>query len=395
MKLTKRKIDALEIPKRDCFVWDDELRGFGLRLSPKGKKTFVVQYRMGRRCQRVSLGGFGLLTVEQARTGAKILLGDIASGKNPALTQRKNRQSPTLEEVYQRFLKEHINVRLKPLTQVSYSHAMRKYVLPVLGTRTVIDIRSDDVSALHLNLKHIPIQANRVMCVLSKLFSLCEEWGLRDQGSNPCQYVKHYKENGNARFLDKAEIARLWEALEVIKMQNVISPYAINAVKLLILTGCRLSEIRTLKWSYIRGNHVEFPDTKTGYKRIPLNVDAMAVLGEIPRLVDNDYVICGKKKGHHIVNLQSSWLRIRAKAGLDDVRIHDLRHTFASQAIMGGMSLAVVSKLLGHSKIGTTMRYAHLADEELAKASESIGGFLKPPASESKSASTHHLRIVE
>lgn len=160
-------------------------------------------------------------------------------------------------------------------------------------------------------------------------------------------------------------------------MDRTASLYAINAYKLLILTGCRLGEIQTLKWSYIRGNRVEFPDSKTGYKRLPLNAAAMKILEQTPKLVGNPYVICGEREGAHIVNLQKSWRRIRKKAGLDDLRIHDLRHTFASQAVMNGTPLALVSKLLGHAKITTTMRYAHLADSELLEASEGIGELLK------------------
>ncbi len=395
MKFTKRVIDALEIPARDCFVWDDDLHGFGLRLSPKGKKTFVVQYRAGRRCQRVTLGGFGLLTVEQARKDAKILLGDIASGKSPALAQRKNRQSPTLAKIHGRFLDEHIKVRLKPTTQADYCQVMRTYVLPVFGKRTVIDMQHDDMVKLHLSLKHIPVQANRVIGVLSKLFNLCEQWGLRTQGSNPCMHIKHYKEPRRNRFLDKQELARLWSVLETAQAKGITNLYAVNAYKLLILTGCRLGEIKTLQWEFIKGNRVEFPDTKTGYKRIPFNDEAMQVLQNTPRVIGNPFVICGEREGQHMINLQKPWRRIRVLANLDDVRIHDLRHTFASHAVMNGTPLALVSKLLGHSQIATTMRYAHLADEELAKASESIGGFLKPPTAHSHRSNNHHLRIVE
>lgn len=200
--------------------------------------------------------------------------------------------------------------------------------------------------------------------------------GLREQSQNPCKHVQRYRENKRHRFLSKTELNHLWKILDKAVLENTASIYAVNAYKLLILTGCRLSEIQTLKWSYIRGHHVEFPDTKTGYKRLPLNDAAITILEQTPRLPDNNYVICGEKAGAHIVNLQKSWRRIRKQADLDDVRIHDLRHTFASHAVMGGTPLALVSRLLGHSKITTTMRYAHLADAELAKASNGIGNQL-------------------
>ena len=138
---------------------------------------------------------------------------------------------------------------------------------------------------------------------------------MREQGKNPCRHIQYYKENKRNRFLDRNELQRLWQTLDIAYNNRVASLYAINAYKLLILTGCRLSEIRTMKWSFIRGNHVEFPDTKTGYKRLPLNADAMNVLKQTPRLPDNEYVICGDKSGKPIVNLQKSWRRIRSLGG--------------------------------------------------------------------------------
>ena len=394
MKLTKRNIDALTLPTRDCFAWDDDLNGFGMRLSPKGRKTFVVQYRVGRRCQRVTIGSFGLLTVEQARRAAKILLGQIASGNNPAAIVNEKRNSPTLEKISERFLLEHIEVRLKPATQADYRQSLRAYILPALGKRTVTDIKHSDIVKLHLELKHIPFQANRVIGVLSKLFNLCEQWGLRDQGSNPCRHIRHYKEPRRNRFLDQQELARLWDVLETAQSRGITNLYVVSAFKLLILTGCRLGEIKTMKWSFIKGSRVEFPDTKTGYKRMPLNGEAMEVLRKTPRMINNPYVICGEKEGRHMVNLQKPWRRIRALAKLDDVRLHDLRHTFASHAVMNGTPLAIVSKLLGHSQISTTMRYAHLADEELAKASDSIGKIIAPSKTKAAEDDVFQLRSI-
>ena len=377
LKLIKSEIDSLKLTGKDQFYWDDALKGFGLRVSPKGKKTFVVQYRHAGRTQRFRIGHYGKLTVHEARRDAKIMLGEIAKGKSPAKYIGEGRNSPTLEIVAKRFMSEHVSVRLKPTTQSDYRHNLKAYILPALGSRKVADITHKEVQSLHLKMKDTPTQANRTISVLSKIFSLCEKWGLRDGATNPCTQIERYKETRRHRFLCESELAILWQTLDDIKKEGQISPYAIIAFKLLILTGCRLGEIRTLKWSYIKGNRVEFPDTKTGYKRLPLNADTMQILRDTVRQSDNEYVICGEVAGKPIVNLQKSWRRIRAKAGLEDVRIHDLRHTFASHAIMNGTPLAVVSKLLGHSQIATTMRYAHLADKELLQASEGIGSILK------------------
>ena len=377
MKLTKSEIDSLPDTKKDQFYWDNELKGFGLRVSPRGKKTFVVQYRHAGRTQRFRIGHYGKLTVHEARRDAKIMLGEIARGKSPAKYIGEGRNSPTLETVAKRFMTEHVAIRLKPTTQSDYKHNLNTNILPALGARKIADITHKDVQELHLKMKDTPTQANRTISVLSKIFNLCEKWGLRDGATNPCTQIERYKEKSRHRFLDETELKRLWAALDAFKNESQISEYAITAFKLLILTGCRLGEIRTLKWDYIKGNRVEFPDTKTGFKRLPLNAEAMQILRDTPKLDNNDYVICGAVAGKPIVNLQKSWRRIRARAGLEDVRIHDLRHTFASHAVMGGTPLAVVSKLLGHSQIATTMRYAHLADKELLQASEGIGSMLK------------------
>ena len=395
MKLTKRSIEAIKPNGSDFFIWDSTLPEFGLRVSPKGRKTFIVQYRYKSRSQRVSIGRETIITVDQARGNAKVLLGKVESGNNPAMDVRVYRKAPTLAEINVRFTKEHIELRLKPSTAANYRQIMKAYVLPVLGARKVSEITHKDIVELHTALGYTPYQANRALLVLSKIFNMCEKWGLRDHGSNPCRHVEKYKEKTRQRFLDHSELGRLWKTLDQEIEQGTTSLYAISAYKLLILTGCRLGEIQKLKWAHIKGNRVEFPDTKTGYKRLPFNEQAMQVLRSTPQKPDNEYVICGDVPGAYVVNLQKSWRRIREKANLNDVRIHDLRHTFASHAVMNGTPLAIVSKLLGHSKIGTTMRYAHLADKELADASEGIGHILNPGFDNGNKSPTHHLRIVQ
>jgi len=376
-RLTKRTVDQIPTTGVDHFVWDQHMPGFGVRVSPKGQKSFLIQYRHQGRTQRMRLGRLGRITADDARKKAKVLLGQAEDGKNPALVISSKRKAPKLSEVSERFIEEHVMTRLKPRTQANYRAILKNYLLPALGHKQITEITLADLSALHTSISHKPSQANRSVLVMSKILNLCEQWGLRTMGSNPCKHIQLFKENPRNRFLDKTELKRLWSTLDAALEDGTAGLYAINAYKLLILTGCRLGEIQTLKWSFIRGNRVEFPDSKTGYKRLPLNAAAMKILEQTPKQVGNPYVICGEKEGAHIVNLQKSWRRIRNKAGLDDLRIHDLRHTFASQAVMNGTPLALVSKLLGHAKITTTMRYAHLADSELLEASEGIGELLR------------------
>ena len=342
LKLTKRTVDAISPTGADHFVWDQHLAGFGVRVSPKGQKSFLIQYRYQGRTQRMRLGRLGLITADDARKKARILLGEAEAGKNPALAASTRRKAPKLNEVSERFIKEHVKIRLKPSTQQNYISVLNTYVLPVLGHKRITDITLADLSALHTSLSKKPSQANRSVLVMSKLLNLSEQWGLRTMGSNPCRHIQLFKDKKRNRFLDKLELKRLWTTLDEAYEKGMVGLYALNAYKLLILTGCRLGEIQTLKWSYIRGNRVEFPDSKTGYKRLPLNAAAMEILWQTPKQDGNPYVICGEKQGAHIVNLQKSWRRIRVKAGLEDLRIHDLRHTFASQAVMNGTPLAMV-----------------------------------------------------
>ena len=395
MKLNKSNIEALKSTEKDKFYWDDELKGFGLRVSPKGKKSFLVQYRQDGRSQRVRIGQFGKITAFNARRDARILLGKIAQGKSPADKARIKRNSPTFDEVAQRFIKDHIELRLKPNTQLDYKQILRRYLVPALGPRRVSDIAYNDIYELHLKLKDKPTQANRCVSVLSKMLNMCSRWGYRSGIENPCMQIERYKEKKHNRFLDQEELTRLWAVLDDYEKSGDISLYSVFAFRLLILTGCRLGEIRTLKWDYIKGKHIEFPDSKTGYKRLPLNNEVLAILDTIPKLENNAYVICGSVDGQPVINLQKSWRHIRAKAELDDVRIHDLRHTFASHAVMSGTSLAIVSKLLGHSQISTTMRYAHLADKELLEATNNVGSVISRRSKIENHARSNNLRVVK
>ena len=263
MKLTKSRVDKLQPNGKDFFVWDDEISGFGIRVSPKGTKTYIIQYRFKGRTQRVTIGRTGSVTADEARKAAKIMFGDIAKGKSPALEAQKNHRSPTLNVVTLRFFDEHVSVKLKPSTQADYMRVVKKHILPKFGKHRIGEITHSDILSLHISMKNTPYRANCVVRVFSKLFNLCEEWGLLEKGSNPCRFVKPYKEHSRNRFLDKTELKPLWEMLDESYQDGTAGLYAINAYKLLILTGCRLSEIQKLKWTYIRGNRVEFPDSKT------------------------------------------------------------------------------------------------------------------------------------
>ena len=212
---------------------------------------------------------------------------------------------------------------------------------------------------------------------IQDVFNLAEVWGWRPDGSNPCRHVKRYKEHKRERFLSPEETERLGQVLRDAEEEM---PSAVAAFRLLLLTGCRMSEIRDLRWEYVKDDCIELPDAKTGGRVVPLGPEARAVLSSIPRDEDNPWVIAGRLPGSHLTDLQRPWRRIRKQAGLEGVRIHDLRHSFASRALALGESLTMIGKLLGHTQVQTTARYAHLARDSIqtaaARITGSIGGNL-------------------
>ena len=262
----------------------------------------------------------------------------------------------------------------KASTAYEYKRSVEHFINNAMGKMKTVDINRPDVAAMHHDLRKIPYQANRVLGVLSKMMNLAEIWGLRQGGSNPCRHVKKYPEKGRERFLSKEEFIRLAKVLDEVEFSGEETKSCVNAYRLLMFTGCRLGEIQKLEWTHVKfkTQELHLPDSKTGAKTVYLGNAAIDVLKKIKKLDDNPYVITGKKDGNYLTDLQHPWRRIRAKAKLDDFRIHDLRHSFASNAIALGMSLSMVGKLLGHTQIQTTARYAHLASDPVKEAANLV-----------------------
>jgi len=252
---------------------------------------------------------------------------------------------------------------------------VEQFINPILGRQRIADVTRADVTGLHHRFRDRPYQANRCLSVLSKMMNLAEAWGLRQDGTNPVRHVRKYQEHKRERYLRGQELQRLGAVLSDAQANHTETPFTLAAIGLLILTGARLTEILTLRWGYVdlANGLLRLPDSKTGAKLIYLNDAAIKLLRAMPRMQDNPYVIAGKKVGARLINLQKPWRRIRAAANLNDVRIHDLRHSFASVAVSGGMSLPMIGKLLGHTQPATTARYAHLAADPIRAASNTVG----------------------
>jgi integrase len=373
-RLTKRIVEAAAPAACEFVIWDGDIPGFGLRILPSGTKTYLVQYRVGIRSRKLSLGPYRVITPEQARTQAISVLAAVRNGEDPAAERRSRRDALTVKSLAQRFDREHIRIRVKTSTAKEYRRNLDRYILPALGHLPLNQVTRADVAKLHYDLRHIPYQANRCLEVISKMFNLAELWGLRPDGSNPRRHIKKYPEQKRERFLSVAELRRVGEVLREMEVEAVELRSAIAAVRLLILTGCRLSEVMTLRWEHVdlAARVLRLLDSKTGAKIVHLGQSAVEVLNGIDRPEGNPWVIVGIKPCAHLTDLQPFWQRVRSRAGLNEVRIHDLRHTFASVAVSAGQGLPMIGKLLGHTQVQTTARYAHLAADPVRAAAEQV-----------------------
>lgn len=374
-RITKRSVERVEPGDRDIYLWDTDLPMFGCKITPKGRRVYCLQYRINGRLRRYTIGRHGSLTAEQARHEAIRLLGQVAAGIDPAEIKQAGNNSPTVAELADRYMKEHAEVKKKPLSIKADERSLRLAILPQLGHLKISSVTASDLTRFHHAFKDEPVKANRALSLLSKMFNLAEKWGLRPSGSNPCRHVEKYKEKPKERFLSAEELARLGQALAKAEAVKSEMPGVLTAIRLLVLTGARLSEILNLRWEDVDLDLeiIQIQDSKTGYKILPLSSPAVEVLEKAPHLENNPWVCPGARIGRHLVNLQKPWRRLRADARLDDVRLHDLRHSFASMGAADGMGLPIIGALLGHKRASTTERYAHLANDPLRKATDRIG----------------------
>jgi integrase len=287
-----------------------------------------------------------------------------------------------MADLLERYLEDHARPHKKASSIQDDEGLIRQMLRPAFGRRKVSEVTRADVDAFHKSKKGKPYRANRALALLSKAFNLAEVWGWRPDGSNPCRHVHKFREEKRERFLSQQELARLGSALAAAERGELVSPrgasvspHAVAAIRLLIFTGARRGEILGLRWEHvnIEAGRLELPDSKTGAKFVYLPPAALQLMQELPRVDGNPHVIVGGKPGAALVNLKDPWDAIRKAVGLDDLRIHDLRHSFASVGAAGGMSLPIIGALLGHREVATTARYAHLSDDPLRSAANAIG----------------------
>ncbi len=378
VKLNTRVITELEPKEKTYAVFDTEIRGFGVRVWPSGVKVFVFKYERQAKQHWLTLGRFGELTFEQAKKRALKHRLEITDGQNPGAVIRAKREAPSVADLADRFLRDHADLKTKPRTAAEYRRMVELFIKPKLGRLKVADVLPADAYEFHTSLAKTPRQANHTLAVLSKMFSLAELWGWRTQNTNPCFIVERLPERRRDRFLTEKELERLGQVIQEMEDAITDSIYVFAALRMLIFTGARLSEILTLTWAMVdlENGMLRLPDSKTGAKVIFLNPPAIRLLKVLPEIQDNPYVFPGDRENDRLVNLEKPWRKIRDKAGLPNVRIHDLRHTFASMAAQSGLSLQVVGALLGHTHPSTTKRYSHFGTQPLLDSSKQVGAKL-------------------
>lgn len=379
-KLSKKAIDAFEATGKLEYLWDAEVKGFGVVITPAGSKSFILNYRnQDNRSRRKTIGKYGHLTLEQARDFARELTYRIAKGEDPVHQDEMQRSQPTFAEVAQRFLDDHSSIRSRPATHASNIQILAHMVLPHFGKMKIRSIEPKDIYDYLAKNRHRPIGANRSLAAMSSIMSKAELWGYRDRNSNPCFGVERFPENRRERFLSEQEFASLESAMQRAERNLTESPHVLAMFRIMMHTGCRPGEARHLKWDYVDFTNrvIRLPKEATKEKRpktLFITPYIEGVLKNIRRMEGNPYVVVSERNdGKPIMDVKKPWDRIKKAAGITtELHLHDLRHSHASMANALGYSLPMIGALLGHTQAQTTLRYAHLATDHLRKAAEDI-----------------------
>lgn len=358
--------------KRMIEYWDSELPGFGLRVHPSGRRTWFVMFRQRGKQRRVSLGTTRQNTASEARRLARDKLAEVALDGLPSRKTNRSRakEAPLMREYAERFWANYAH-HWKPSTRQRNRTGIDRDILPTFGDRRVDEINKADIAFWRDGFAERTGAFNRTIPILSVMMGYAEKLGYRRRGSNPCRGTPRYKRKRMERFLSAREYGQLATALNHFEDTR---PAVAAAIRLLIYTGARCGEVENLRWEWVQEPRLMLPDSKTGAKIIYLNRQAIEVIASIPDRKPTGLVFPSVRDANKPTRLSMYWPEIRNRAALPDVRLHDLRHSFASTAIRDHLSLMVIGKLLGHALAETTSRYAHLSDEIIADAAERVSG---------------------
>lgn len=378
INLTDEKVRKLKPTEVEQIIWDQQISGLGVRVTPAGKKSFVLKFRVGGLSKKPTLGacGPGALSVAEARAIAVSWKSSAQQGLDPTRARQQERSAPTMNDLCDEYVRRHGSRKRSGFED---QRKIDVVIKPRIGALRVKDVSQLDVEALHRGMKDRPYEGNRVLALLSKMFSLAEKWGWRE--GNPAQGVEKFAEEKRERFLSRDELVRLDSALTAYAEErgDLTAQDAADAIRLLLLTGCRSGELLSATWSQFDLEKAMWtkPSSHTKTKkvhRVTLSAPAVALLNGLwqRREVPNRYVFPGTGDQHR-KSLKAAWSDIRIRAGIEDVRIHDLRHTSASLVLSAGVPLDIVGRVLGHTQAQTTLRYAHLSDEAGKAATDALG----------------------
>jgi integrase len=373
-KLTKKTIDAFRYEgdgKSRDVRWDAEVPGLGLRLYPSGRKAFVLSYRSSGRKRLMTLGNFGVLTLEQARDRARRHLVTVEDGQDPLEERRQAAQGRTLGELIEAYVERHAKVHKK--TWLDDKQRLDRHVPAAWKSRRADAIKREDIAELHDKIgRRKPYEANRLQEVLRMMFSLARIWHfIAENAPNPAQGIVKFKEQKRKRWLKPEELPALVKAIDA--EPNL---YVRAALWLYLLTGVRKSELVSARWSQVDWNRgfLTLPDTKSGEEQYAvLNGPSLAILQSIPKAEGNPHIFVGARPGGPLTNIDRNWRRIREEAGIEDVRLHDLRRTTGSWMSQSGVELNTIKEALRHASLSTTLTYARLGADPARAAMEAHG----------------------
>ena len=378
IKLTKSAVDAAQPQAQPVELRDTLVPGFLCKITPTGRKVFMLQYRTnaGER-RKPALGLYGELTVEQARSLAQEWLAQVRRGGDPAAEKAAARQAPTVRELCVKFMEDHSSQRNKPSTQKGYQGVIDRNIIPLLGRMKVHDVKRPDVASMMKKMAHKPADANRTFSVMRKMFNLAEVWGYRPDGTNPCRHVPMYPNGKATHLISDEEMGKLFHYLDYLETEGLEHPVIPLAIRLQFEFAARRSEIVLLEWSWVdlENRRVVWPDSKTGGMSKPMSEEAYRLLSTAPRYEGSIYVLPSPRRPmKHLTTGEyyNGWSRTLKAAGVTHVGTHGIRHRSATDIANSGIPMKVGMALTAHKTVAMFMRYVHTEDAPVREAAELV-----------------------
>ncbi len=378
VKLTKTAVDTADPREKDYELRDTVVPGFILKVTPAGRKIFMIVYRTNSGDRRKpAIGRFGELTVEQARRIAQDWLADVRQGRDPSAEKAAGRKAPTVKELCDQFIEDYSKARNKPYTVEMNRLYIDKHIVPFLGSMKVHEVTRADISTLMKRMEKSPVAANRVLACIRKMFNMAEVWGHRPDGSNPCRHVPKYPEKGKTRLITDEELVRLFAYLDRADADGLEHPFLTLGIRLQFDFAARMSEIINLEWAWVDFTNlrVEWPDSKTGRMSKPMSSEAVRLLSTAPRLERSPYVcpsIFDPSTPMSENTYFSGWRRILERAGVPHVGTHGIRHRAATDIANSGIPVKVGMALTAHKTVTMFMRYVHSEDDPIRSAADVV-----------------------